>query len=225
MALIKMGAVVTDISGKLGGHVFARNTGGNYMRTKTSPINPNTSNQSEVRGIFASISSAWSSLTDDQRATWRGAVDQFKKSNVFGDMRAPTGKALFQRLNQNLLICGAAMLNEAPAPQEVVFLDNVVFDNDTVGGGIKVSTADLPNADYVEVYATPPMTAGTKFVKNKLRLLKVQAAPTANEIDFQVEYEARFGVIPAGANVYGGVKTVNAVGQASPMQTRKMEFA
>ena len=43
MAKIKMTAIVADMRNKLNGSVFSRNRGGAYIRTKVTPINPQTS--------------------------------------------------------------------------------------------------------------------------------------------------------------------------------------
>ena len=68
MAKIKFGMMMTDASGKLGGQVFSKNRGGSYVRTKVTPTNPQSTAQMSIRGIFASISSRWSSLTEAQRS-------------------------------------------------------------------------------------------------------------------------------------------------------------
>ena len=54
MAKIKFGMMMTDASGKLGGQVFSKNRGGSYVRTKSTPVNRQSSAQMNVRGIFVS---------------------------------------------------------------------------------------------------------------------------------------------------------------------------
>jgi len=39
---IKFGSIVVNGSGKLGGHVYSSNRGGNYVRTLATPSNPQT---------------------------------------------------------------------------------------------------------------------------------------------------------------------------------------
>ena len=84
---IKWGALVVDGSGKLGGHVASKNKGGNYLRTKVTPANPQTAAQSNVRSVFATISSGWSSLTEAQRLSFADKVSEYSKTNIFGDLK------------------------------------------------------------------------------------------------------------------------------------------
>lgn len=221
MAKIKFGMMMTDASGKLGGQVFSKNRGGSYVRTKVTPGNPQTSAQMNVRGIFASISSGWSSLTEANRASFNNFVSAYAKTDIFGDLRNPSGKALYQRLNQNLSISGQALITNCVSPLEVPFanLDTAVasiagtnFDLDYLG--------DLTGAQVV-VWATPSLSAGTSFVKNQLRQLSVTAGANAGTIDIYADYIAKFGVPAVGANIYVGVRVINANGQASPLEVKK----
>ena len=230
MAKIKLGAIVVDMSGKLGGHVFAKNKGGNYMRTKTTPSNPQTIYQNTVRAIFALISAKWGNLTESARESWRTAVSSFANTNVFGDLKNPTGKALFQRLNQNLELSNQAQLDNAPQPQEIAQtnVDGVDLNIEVSGTEISVIVdfpADNPECTAM-LYMTPKLSEGTKFVKNKLRFIEAKLIGTD---DSAVNINAtkiieRFGFPSVGDKHYVGVRFVNAVGQVTPMQTAVAKF-
>lgn len=224
MAKIKFGMMMTDASGKLGGQVFAKNRGGSYVRTKRTPSNPQTTAQMTIRGIFASISSRWSSLTEQQRASWNGFVADYAKTDVFGDLRNPSGKALFQRLNQNLAISEQAEKDICTSPIEVPFA-NVTFAGGSVGASeLEVNTAGDTTGSKVVIWATPSLSQGTKFVKNKLRQLEVVAGANGATSNFYASYVAKFGVPAVGANIYVGVRVINANGQASPLEVVKAEI-
>lgn len=222
MAKIKFGALVVDGRGKLGGHVLAQNRGGSYIRTKVTPANPQSVAQMAVRGSFAAISSGWSQLTEAQRDSFDSLVSAYSRTNVFGDIKNPSGKALYQRLNQNLANTGQTLItvgvNPLPLPSFTIDAVEAIvtpqsFDWTLIG--------DLTGS-YVMVFATPPMTQGTKFVKNKLRLLNYQVGSSNTFGDFITEYTAKFGAIALGQNIVCGIKIVNANGQASPLQTVKV---
>lgn len=221
MAKIKFGMIVTDARGKLGGHVMAKNRSGNYARTKTTPTNPQTTAQMGVRGIFATISSAWSGLTEAQRSSWNGLVSSYARTDIFGDLRNPTGKALFQRLNQNLVISGQNQKTVCSEPTEVPFasLNSVVGDvSDTI---MEVFTTGNTTGCKVLIFATPILSAGTTFVKNRLRLITVVTGGSSLEPDIWGAYVTKFGTPTAGANIYVGVRVINANGQASPLEVVK----
>jgi hypothetical protein len=221
MAKIKLGAIVTDMSGKLGGHVFSKNKGGKYMRTKSTPSNPQSSAQMSIRGIFASISSAWSALTESSRLSFNGFVSAYATTDIFGDLRNPSGKNLFQRLNQNLSLTGQTLIDTCVAPESVPFAN---VDKAT-GNGALSSLALVYNGDTTGsrmlVFATPSLSQGTRFVKNKLRVIGAFDGSVGGSLDIAGDYVAKFGAIVGGSNVVIGVKVINANGQASPMETIK----
>lgn len=224
MAKIKFGMMMTDASGKLGGQVFSKNRGGSYVRTKTTPSNPQTSAQMNIRGIFAGISSAWSTLGEANRLSFNNLVSSYASTDIFGDLRNPSGKALFQRLNQNLSISGQATITDCVPPIEVPFA-NVVSAEVNVGATtITLETAGNTSGSKLVVWATPVLSAGTSFVKNQLRQIGVFDGDVAAAENIASAYASKFGAVPTAGNVTIGVRVINANGQASPLETTKLTF-
>ena len=219
MAKIKFGMMMTDARGKLGGQVFSKNKGGAYVRTKVTPSNPQTAAQTTARSLFAAISGAWSSLTASQIAAWNTAVDEWKSTDIFGDLLAPTGKELYQRLNNQLQTVGGSALTTPPAKVE---LPNSPVTAAVIAIGaatITLTGAYTTTGTYVQLYATPVLSAGTSFVKNKLRVIYQVDAASFVAADAYTAYVAKFGAPSASDNVYLGIKYVGASGQATPRQS------
>lgn len=223
MAKIKFGAMMVDASGKLGGQVFSKNRGGAYIRTKTTPLNPQTTAQMAIRGIFSSISSAWSGLSEESRQSFNNLVSSYARTDIFGDLRNPSGKNLFQRLNQNLVISGQAQITVCGQPQEVPFANLTGVTLDSNAGAIDLVTEGVTEGSKVVVWATPPLSAGTSFVKNKLRQIAVLNGGDAVTADVAAQYIAKFGAFEDGSNIYFGVRVINSNGQASPLETIKAD--
>ena len=221
MAKIKLGAIVVDMRGKSNGHVFSRNRGGAYMRTKITPSNPQSTFQMSVRGIFAAISSAWSALTATNRQSFENLVSSYARTDIFGDLRNPTGKNLFQRLNQNLELTGQAQLTTCPEPSEVPFANVTSSSANFSTPLFEIVLGGVTTGSKLMFFATPPLSQGTKFVKNKLRLIDVQNGGNAGSFDITAVYVSRLGALSAGQNIHVGVRVVNANGQASPLETVK----
>lgn len=224
MAKIKLGAIVTQISGKLGGHVFARNRGGAYMRTNATPNNPQTPFQTNVRTILAAISSAWSALTDSERNTWNDSTDDFSRTDQFGDIRNLSGKALFQGLNQNLQNVGLAVINSAPESLPVPRAQLTGVDGNEGSGDLNLELDGDTTGSKILVFATPAMTQGTSFIKNKLRVVQFTAGGAPATLNIGLTYGARFSPVLEGQNIHVGVVVINASGQASPIQVLKAEI-
>lgn len=70
MARIIGGSMIGELSGKLGGNVFARNKAGAYIRQYVIPVNPNTLAQSNARSAFGTSSSSYHSLTSVIKNQW-----------------------------------------------------------------------------------------------------------------------------------------------------------
>lgn len=221
MAKIKFGAMMVDASGKLGGQVFSKNRGGAYIRTKATPLNPQTTAQMTIRGIFASISSAWSGLQEESRQSFNNLVSSYARTDIFGDLRNPSGKNLFQRLNQNLVISGQPQITTCVQPSEVPFANLAEVRLNGADNEIELSYAGNLTGSKVVVWATPPLSAGTSFVKNKLRQIAVINGRDGVTADVASEYVAKFGAFDNDSNIYFGVRVINANGQASPLETIK----
>lgn len=218
---IKFGAIVTDGRGKLGGHVFSKNAAGAFMRTKVTPTNPNTVNQTMARALFAAISAGWSALTSAQIAAWNAAVPDWQTTNIFGDLKKPTGKSLYQKLNNQAQSAGLSAVTDVPA--KLALPDAPIT---AVPIGITATTLALTGVDtsastQVVVWACPPVSDGTKNVETKMRQIYAAAGDAYSATAAYAAYVARFGAITTGSNVFVGVKYVVASGQASPLQTVK----
>lgn len=225
--LIKWGALVVDGRGKLGGHVASKNKGGNYLRTKVTPNNPQTIAQNNVRAIFGSLSSQWSALTESQRESFNSLVDSYAKTNIFGDLKSLTGKALFQKLNQTLVLAGESVLTTCLPPLEIpqTQLDSSgnVFDIG-VGSEFALGLVQTTNAVKAILYSSGVVSAGTSFVSNKMKLVGrkdfVSGSTSWDNIDR--DYTPIFGTPSVGDKIFFGVRFYNANGQLSPMQTTSL---
>lgn len=221
MAKIKFGMMMTDARGKLGGQVFSKNRGGSYVRTRVIPSNPQLPSQTAVRQSFGAISQAWSGLTATQRDSWNSAVNDWQRTNIFADLITPSGKALYQRLNNQLVASGQAQVSLPPAKLEMV--EGIVTSAEFTLAGTSLDLTgsySLGNANII-VYATPMLSQGTSFVKNRLRQINTSLASAIDGVDSFENYVAKFGTPIVGANIYVGVRYVLPSGQASPMQTIK----
>lgn len=219
MALIKFGMMMTDARGKLGGHVFSKNRGGNYVRTNVVPNNPQTSLQGSIRSIFATISSRWSQLSEVQRNGWQSQVDKFERTNVFGDRKVLSGKALFQSLNTEAQNAGIGIIEDAPAPQEIIGKIPRVNALTLIGGAFtfEVVAAGKATANgKTMVQATAPQTAGTFNAKNKFRTIRVFGSADDASLDLTNSYKDKFGNPAPGTKVFVRLKDVGGNGQASP---------
>jgi hypothetical protein len=139
MALLKLGPLVSDMRGSIGGTVFARNRGGVYARARVVGINPQTARQVAVRASLGDLAQLWSTtLTDAQRAAWELYAANVLIPNSLGEPRSLTGQQMYVRSNTLLLDTGGTRVDDAPT----------IF---TVGPTITPTYTNTPATDVISL--------------------------------------------------------------------------
>lgn len=104
MPLVKYSALVTRMSGKLNGSVFAFNQGGDYFRNNKQGKGKTSDRWQQNKALWANLSTHWRNLTDEERAEWVAITPLYPTLNRFGVERTPTGYELYMRLNGAMLM-------------------------------------------------------------------------------------------------------------------------
>jgi hypothetical protein len=211
------GSIIVAGSGKLGGHVASKNRGGTYMRTRVTPSNPQSEDQTKARNRLSSISTLWKTLTAAQVLAWNQAVEFWKGTNIFGNSITPSGFNLFQRLNNNLVQIAESEITTPPTPEEVPVIITGVLAAVHAGAVTVTFTVDPVVTDStVIVSATPTIPASQSFVKNKFCQIGIMPAPVTHVVTLTTLYNARFGVVGAAGNklFVQMIQIVKATGQS-----------
>ena len=211
---MKFGAIVVAGSGKIGGHVASKNRGGAYLRTKVTPTNPQTASQSAVRNTLGSLATGWSELTEDQRLSFNDAVKDFATTDIFGDIKNPSGINLYVKLNTNLTNSDQTLITSAPAKVEVpaIAIASVVYDVSSSADSIISLTNTDADGVVCIVSATPKVTQGTSYVKNLFRIIDTLTIDGV-EAPFGTAYINKFGNLAAGDKFFVKVELVMPNGQ------------
>lgn len=223
MALIKWGMMVVDGRGKLGGHVLTKSRNGATARTKVTPANPQTSYQQANRATFGQLSSNWTGLTEAQRLAWNSAVQEWQKTNIFGDLKSPAGRDLYISLNRNILQAGGTAIDVPPKKDGLKPNAIQLMNFDDTLEEIQIELASTPaTSEVMIIYFTAPMSPGRYNFSGAYRFFIAEPSGTIR-IPF-ADYEARFGSLQAGKAL--GVQIVmcnKATGEKSPpMHERKL---
>jgi hypothetical protein len=210
---MKFGAIVVDGRGKIGGHVASKNRGGAYLRTKVTPTNPQSSSQAAVRNRLTTLAQGFKTLTANQISAWNAAVSDFAKTDIFGDIKQPSGINLYSKLNSNLGEVGVPFISNPPLPAAVGVLTNMSVLVDATNNSIEVSfdEAVVPTGNYLIIRATAPASAGVSNFSGKYRNVYVStlSEPLPKEID--LEYLSKFGSYQVGQKIGFEAVLVNAV--------------
>jgi hypothetical protein len=206
----KWGALMTDGRGKIGGQVASKNRAGSYMRNKVTPVNPASVDQTTVRNRLGNLSQSWRGLTAAQRDAWNGAVSNFATTDIFGDLKNPSGFNLYQRLNNIKVLLGEDPSNTPPNPTSVGQFSNLVltYTSGTPALSLAFDVLAGDDAGYI-LYATAPQSAGVSFVKSEYRIIKSSGNNPTSPLNILADYVAKFGSVGAvGTKIF--VKLVPA---------------
>lgn len=204
MAKVKYTAVVADMRNKLSGTIFSKNRGGAYSKTLVIPTNPNTTAQAAYRAKFGLVSQTWKTLTDLQRLSWEQAVPRWGQTDIFGDVRIPSGFNLFQKLNSQLLRVGSAQITVAPLPVTMPQVTSITCSY--VAGGASMNALPVFSSNYgsnykVAIRVTKPVGLGVKFVKNLYADIMIGTAGQTAPFNIQAAYVAKFGLPGVGVKI------------------------
>jgi hypothetical protein len=176
MALVKLGGGITGMSGSIAGNTFARNRFGNYVRSRTKPVNPRSTGQVGIRSIISYLAEAWHNVLDaDKRTAWETYAAAISMKNRLGEVISLTGFNHFIRSNSVILQHGNVMIDDGPAELSlpakdptfaiVAYADtqkiHITYDN-------TLPWAGQPNA-FMEFYMGRPQLATRNFFNGPWR--------------------------------------------------------
>ena len=219
---ILYGAIVVAGSGKLGGHVFARNKGNDYVRTKTKPLNPKTTSQVGVRNNFTSNSQGWRALTDNQRKAWNSASINFPKKGKLAQTEILSGFQLYMRINNNLLNIGQAVIATPPTPAQVAALTSLslAFSATASTSTATFAPATVPSGVTMVIQGCAPVSQGKFNVNNRFRNFTTVAPAGTSPANIYAAYVAKFGAAAVGQKVFIRAKLVE---DASGLESQYIE--
>jgi hypothetical protein len=151
-----------------------------------------------IRDRLSGISSAWRGLDPGARIAWNAAAAAFARTDIFGDLRNPSGFNLHQMLNNNLLKINQNVIETPPLPQAVE-----AFTSLTIAAAFAVPSLNLTFSPaitanfFAYISATPGISPGISFVKSEYRRITVVDVGGTSVLDVKDAYITKFGAIPA----------------------------
>lgn len=106
MARVQYGSLVTNLKGKIGGHVFQRCGQSGSLRSKSTVVSSQSSYSQATRNQFSSLASEWRSLTTSQRNSFSIQASTYPTFDSYGNPIVLTGYQLFMYINRTVLMAG-----------------------------------------------------------------------------------------------------------------------
>lgn len=188
-------------SGSYQGLTASRNRFGQYMRSRATPVNPNSTAQGVVRARLSANSAAWRALTDAQRAGWEGLGSQMSRTDSLGQTYTLNGFEAYCSINNNNAAAGNAVVSDAPSLETPSVVATLAITLTAASFSLAYTPTPLATGERLFVYASPQRNAGRQF-EGDLRLIHVSAAAAASPANILSAYTARFGVPVVGNKVF-----------------------
>ena len=115
MAVVKYGSIVTELIGKIGGHVYQKCGQSHSVRSNPSRKVSQSSFSLIQRGKFAQLASLWNSITVDEKQSFQTNAHTYHTFNKYGESTVLTAFQLFMMLNTPLVMAGFPAVTTAIA--------------------------------------------------------------------------------------------------------------
>ena len=180
MAIVQYGGGILDARGSIGGQVHSKNRFGNYIRARTTPVNPQSQRQNTIRAIVGFLANTWSAfLTQLQRDGWEVYADAIVRTNKVGAAIKLTGFNHYIRSNSVRVQSGNPVISNAPTTLNLPPEDPAMIG--TVSEATQlISVAFDDTFDWVDqdegamyVFMSAPKNTGVNFIGGPFRLAGV----------------------------------------------------
>jgi len=164
-------ALGLTMSGSMGGVTASRNKGGQYLRRRAVPTNPNTPSQQDVRDRLTNAATSYRDLTDDQKESWRTYADNTPVVDTLGVSKKLTPAQWFTSYATTYAQAGKAVLLSAPSVSgraEEINPTTIELDGADVRFSIAAAVAAL---EVVLVFISRPQSKGRSFFKGPFQFV------------------------------------------------------
>jgi len=187
--------ILSDIqySGSRGNITFGHNKGGQYMRSRAIPVNPNSARQQATRNILGTYAAGWNALSDAQRALWRSYAAEIPVPDALGQMMFLSGINWYIKCNSILGDAGLTPIDYPPigsVPAGFATFAVTWTDEDTVSVAF---TPVLPSGFAIQLWQTIPGSAGKMPNFNQARLVGYSSADEVTPWSTDVPYPGQTG--------------------------------
>lgn len=208
-------------SGSVAGVTSSRNRFGQYRRSRSIPVNPNSSAQGTVRARLSNNAAGWRALTDAQRAGWNDLANGITRTNSLGQSYNMTGFMCYCSCNVNLTAAGSAVLPDAPLIATPGTLLTAVITLTSAAMSVAYTATPLAASTFLFIYASLQRSAGRNF-EGDYRLITVTAAAAASPANILAAYTARMGVPVTGRRVFFAFRLMKSGFLGGPLLTSQV---
>tara|TARA_R110000868_G_scaffold8547_2_gene44155 strand:+ start:1871 stop:2575 length:705 start_codon:yes stop_codon:yes gene_type:complete len=213
MAIFKMGAIVTEIVGSIGGTNFRRGVNNGIISNKSYGGTKNKLLQNPQLGAIASIFKQWRALDPELQGYWNAEALNFLFPDKFGVQKNLTGRQLFSKMNVQLLVVNESIADPTGMSSDVATFDpgpGLVVPQYN-GASFRVDDISIPSRFLISCeIAHGPLNAPT-FTR-RATIKEVYVGGTYWEEEFGNEFFATFPYYTYGYEARFYIEAINEWG-------------
>jgi hypothetical protein len=208
-------------SGSIAGTTSSHNRAGQYVRNRRTPTNAPTARRTAIRSAMGAASSAWSSLTPTEQASWAAAAASHPITDALGQSITLTGHQFFVGVQTQFTNSGNSGAAALPADFSVFSVSGSTATFGVAAGLAGVLPAAGSADDFILVGLSKPLPGGRTFWKTFTQD-HVLAGNAAALTMTTAAYAAKYGTPSAGQNVFLKFTPVNQYGVTGVAQVIKI---
>ena len=219
MALIKLGGIVTAISGKMGGTSFGTSASGAYAKNSGTPRKTITVKQRKAMALMGTTAQQWRELTSAQRNTFNAASPDYPYLNRIGETKFYSGYAIFAQLKNNGINVAFSGL---PIPLPRITFASIAGSQVFVdAGNLKAQIVNSEIGKIYQVFVSGFKSNGVSSAyKNQFFVGQVAGTGGVASLTLTGGYIAKFGTIPSEGKLF---YSFNAVDVSTGQSYKKLE--
>lgn len=194
LSLVKFtSALVTAASGSIGGMTASRNRGGQFLRARVIPVNPNTERQGQARANLAQAVNAWTNiLTDGNRQAWTSYALATPVVDRLGQQLILSGQQMFVKCSLPRLIADLPLILPGPVESGLATtptwsVEPTMSQSAGLAGSVSVSGAGT--AGDVIIYMAEPLPTSRTIAHSKRAFAGVDGPPVADVFTIAIAAE------------------------------------
>ena len=211
MAVIKLGSIITDIAGSIGGTTFRRTSTGHAVYNKQGRQVKSAFAKASRKNELGNIFSSWYNLTESERNQWAYNASVYPLKDKFGNTKYLTGRQLFTKLNAQLL--PANELSDVKKFDTFVELAPVSINTfDIAGEALSLSVGGTFEKQFIYISMYQLRRRGSVKPHAHFKRTAVKEVFPASNIDIWNEFQNQFPLAVDGQTFGFNIQYVNECG-------------
>lgn len=221
MASIKLGSIVTQIAGSVGGTTFRRSRYGSVMFNKQKGRSKSLNASNTAISRLQSYLQGWSSLSQSDRDNWDLYASNFERTNKFGEVVRYSGRELYVSIRH--AIFGTAIPLEQPNDiSNTVRIPVIGGFNINPGSSFEVAFDNSVTGSWVAMQVQELQTSASRPLSKRYRTIFKTELTGASSYDFTNDVRNETWFNSSGNNIVLWFYYINSTGwrgDATPIKT------